>query len=1124
MSVKKTLFAMLAIFGALSSYAGETLSPTRLLCEYRENPLGIDVSKPRLSWVIGSENSKLETRNLDASTRGIKQFAYHVLVASSPEMLAQDKGDLWDSGKVESDQQNQIEYAGKPLASRMRCFWKVRVWISKLETRNLKLGNPECSEWSKVAAWTMGLLDQACWNAKWIAAVSKFDKLSPEGGRVGYHATEAARETEEKWVQVDLGKPVAIDTIILYALKHGHPWHPIEGFGFPVRFRIEVSDDAGFRTSTMITDQTAADYPNPGHVAVPFNAKGVTARYVRVTATKLWNRKTGNNPFCFALAQVKIDSAGKNVALGASVSAKDSVVSAEWAMVNLTDGQRFLQKEKSLKGDGADVKPSEGIQLRKAFAVEKEVKRAVAYVCGLGFYELTLNGQKVGDHVLDPGWTNYRKTCLYTTYDVTTQVMRGNNAIGVMLGNGMYNIPGGRYTKFQGSFGPPKLILQLYVEYADGTSTTVVSDESWTWAQSPVVFSCIYGGEDYDACKAMPGWDTAGFNAVAFKPVLAVDGPGGKLSSQSAPPIKVMNEYKAVTVTHPKPGISVYDFGQNCASMPKLTVKGPAGASVRLTPGELLQANGLVSQGSCGGPAYYTYTLKGEGIETWMPRFFYYGSRYLQVETSNHETNAAPQIVELTSQFVHSSAKTVGSFSCANPLVNRIHELIKAAIKSNLQSVLTDCPHREKLGWLECSHLLAGCVMYNYDAPTFYAKIANDMREAQLDNGMVPDIAPEYTVFGGGFRDSPEWGSAYVITPWQVYQMYGDRIVLAQHYEGMKRYAGYLKSRATDGIVSHGLGDWYDIGPGGPGESKLTSKGLTSTAIYYQDLVILKDTAALLGKADEAGQFEKEAQVIKTAFNKKFFNAEKNQYDRNSQTANAMPLVLGLVPEDRRAAVLEGLVAQIRAGGNRVTAGDVGFNYLVRALSDGGQGNVLYDMLVRDDGPGYAYQLKKGATSLTEAWDTNPGSSQNHCMLGHIEEWFYRGLGGISSDPAGPGFKKIIVKPQIAGDLAGANVMYDSPYGQIVSNWKLETGSTSAKASTFAKATGDKTADRNLKLDITITVNTTATVYVPAKDAASVTEGGKALDKSVGIKFLRMENNAAVFEVGSGSYQFFSQQ
>ena len=905
MTIRRHLFPLLTAL-LLVSFAGLYGAEVRALrCEYRENPLGIDAAKPRLSWIIRERAQKAEVR-------GQKQTAYQVLVASTPERLAKDNGDLWDSGKVASDQSILVDYAGKLLQSGVQCHWKVRVWDK----------DGAGSEWSDAATWTMGLLTPDSWCAKWIGAVA-----------------------------------------------------------------------------------------TAGQTSAP-------------------------------------------------------------------------------------------IQLRKEFALEKGIRRAVVSVCGLGFYELRLNGQKIGDRVLDPGWTNYRKSCLYSTYDVTGQLTRGRNAIGVMLGNGMYNVQGGRYAKFRGSFGPPKVILQLAVEHSDGTSTVVVSDESWTWAASPVVFSCIYGGEDYDARQEMPGWDKPGYDAGIFKPVVIVNGPGGQLSAQAAPPIKVMKEYKPVKVTQPKPGIWVYDFGQNCASIPKLTVKGPAGASVRLTPGELLQDNGLVSQRSSGGPAYYTYTLKGAATETWTPRFSYYGSRYLQVETSGHDANAAPQIIDLVSQFVHSSAATVGSFACANPLVNRIHALIDAAIESNLQSVLTDCPHREKLGWLECTHLLAGCVMYNYDVPTFYAKIANDMSEAQLANGMVPDIAPEFTVFRSGFRDSPEWGSAYVITPWQVYQMYGDRSVLARHYEGMKRYVEYLKSTAKENIISHGLGDWYDIGPGGPGESKLTSKGLTATAIYYQDLVILKETAALMGKAEEARQFEEQARAVKEAFNQKFFNAGKNQYDRNSQAANAMPLVLGLVPENRRAAVLDGLVAQIRAGDNRVTAGDVGFNYLMRALSDGGRGDVLYDMLIRDDGPGYAFQLKKGATSLTEAWDTNPGGSQNHCMLGHIEEWFYRGLGGISSDPAGAGFKKIIIKPQIVADLRDADVAYESPYGRIVSKWEREGG--------------------ELTMDVTIPANTTATVYIPAKDAAGVTESGKPIAHVEGVKFLRMQRGAAVYAVGSGSYRFRS--
>ena len=1063
-----------------------------LRCEYLNNPLGIDVARPRLSWII-------QEKGQTSDVRGLRQTAYQVLVARSDALLKKDKGDLWDSGKVMSDQSIQVEYAGTSLASRMLCHWKVRVWtvLSGVEGDQ----DEKVSAWSDCATWGMGLLRVEDWNAKWIGAMGKYDS-SARGG-IGYHAAEAAREDDKKWVQVDLGKSVAMERIVLHALSHGISGQEVKGFGFPIRFRIEAADDEDFKTSQIIANHSTVDYPNPGHAVASYNANGMMARFVRVTATKLWNRQSGGNPYCFALAQLEVISAGNNVARKATVTAKDSVENTEWAKANLTDGQRSSgQPEIKPNREAAHLKPSATAQFRKEFSLDKKINRAVAYVCGLGFYELRLNGQKVGDRVLEPGWTNYRKTCLYAAYEVTAQLVPGRNAIGMMLGNGMYNVPGGRYVKFTGSFGSPMGIVQLYVEYSDGTSQMVVSDESWTWSPSPVVFSCIYGGEDYDARKEQAGWDQVGFQAAAYHPVCVVDGPGGNLSAQAAPPIKVMKEYKPAKITEPKPGIWVYDFGQNCSSMPRLTVKGTAGAIVTMTPGELLQGNGLVSQGSSGGPSYYSYTLKGGESETWSPRFFYYGSRYLQVEMAGHDGRPAPQVIELISQFVHSSAREVGSFTCSNELVNRVHGLIAAALKSNLQSVLTDCPHREKLGWLECAHLLTGCVTYNFDAPTFYAKIVNDMSEAQLVNGMVPDIAPEFIVFDGGFRDSPEWGSAYVISPWQVYQTYGDSTLLARHYEGMKRYVDYLKSKSTDHIVAHGLGDWYDIGPGGPGASKLTSNGLTSTAIYYQDLLVLKNVAALLGMTDEARQFEGQAQAVKDAFNRKFFNAEKNQYDRNSQTANAMPLVLGLVPDDRRIAVLAGLVAQIRAGGNRVTAGDVGFNYLMRALSDGGQGDVLYDMLIRDDGPGYAYQLKKGATSLTEAWDTNPGSSQNHCMLGHIEEWFYRGLGGLASDPSGPGFKKIIIKPQIVGDLKWVESSYDSPYGHIASNWKRE---------------GQK-----LTMEITIPANTTATVYIPAKDAGGVTESGKAADKAEGVKFLRMENNAAVHAVGSGTYRFQS--
>jgi hypothetical protein len=742
---------------------------------------------------------------------------------------------------------------------------------------------------------------------------------------------------------------------------------------------------------------------------------------------------------------------------------------------------------------------------RTVFHITKPIRHAELFICGLGFFEARLNGQAVDDAVLEPGWTNYRKTCLYRTFDLTGRVKPGENVLGVLLGNGMYNVTGGRYAKFTGSFGPPKLLAQIHLDFADGTSVCIPTDSSWKTTAGPITFSCIYGGEDYDARRECAGWDHPGFDAKGWNAAAITDGPGGRLSSRSAPPIRVMQEFRTARVTQPKPGVFVYDLGQNFSGWPLLSAKGPAGAVVKLITGELLDSGGLVSQASSGSPVSFSYTLNGNGKETWHPRFTYTGFRYVQVEGAVPDSEPAapqdlPRVLKLSGQFTHSSATTVGEISCSNPDIGRIHALITAAIRSNLQSVLTDCPHREKLGWLEVPHLLAGGLTFNFDMAAFYTKTIEDMREAQLDNGLVPDIAPEYTVFKGGFRDSPEWGSAYVLSPWIVWQVYGDRRILEEHYEDMKRYVAYLGGKAQDNILSDGLGDWCDIGPKGPGISQLTSLGLTSTAVYYQDIEILRHAATLLGRADDAKTYTDLSAAVRATFNARFFSSETNQYDRASQTANAMPLRLRLAEETRRRAVLDNLVHDIRNRGNRVTAGDVGFSYVVRALTDAERGDVLYDMVRQSDGPGYLYQLKKGATTLTEAWDTNPRCSQNHCMLGHIEEWFFRGLGGIRSDPAGPGFSKFMIRPQITGDLTWVKVRYDSVRGPISSSWHRDH---------------DK-----LIMEVAVPANTTATVYVPARDERSVTESGQRASEADGVQFLRTEGGTVVFAVASGTYRF----
>jgi hypothetical protein len=1060
---------MLALLSApLAAHAA--LTPSNLTCEYFPEPLNVDAAHPRLGWTLASD------------VRGDAQVAYQVLAASSLEALAKDQGDLWDSGKVASEESTQVPFGGAPLGSLQQCYWKVRVWD--------KAGQP--SPWTAPAHWCTGLLTPQDWTAKWIAAPGA---QTGSSSLLGYHAAEAQRADDAKWVQVDLGSAVPIDSVKLHSLDH-----EVAGFGFPVRFKITASDDPNFATSDVIADDSGKDFPNPGAAAVTLKSGAVKRRYVRVTATKLYHRAAGNKSYCFALAELEVFSGGKNVALHAPVTALDSTEGWGWGKAELTDGEN-LAPDPQASGAGATIKTLP--IFRKSVVVSKPVSRAMLAICGLGQYELELNGSKVGNAVLEPGWSDYRKTCLYQTYDLTDRLKVGTHTLGVMLGNGMYNVANvpGRYTKFTGSMGTPKVIAQLHIAYADGTSETIATDSSWQVAGGPITLSHTYGGEDYDARLESP-------LPASWQPALETAGPGGKLTgaSQSAPAITVAATLSTQKVTHPKPDAYVYDLGQNCAQIPSISVSGRAGAVVRLTPAEVLRPDGTVSQEPSGGPTFYTYTLRGGGGETWAPRFTYYGSRYLEVTgavpAGAPNPGNLPVISELSGKFITSSSPIVGEFECSNGMFNRAAEIIRWAMRNNLMSVLTDCPHREKLGWLEQSHLVGPSLMYNLGIPALFTKVCGDMSDAQLPDGMVPDIAPEFAVFNGGFRDSPEWGSASVLIPWQVYEFYGDTAILARRYDTMARYVDYLSSRAKDHILSNGLGDWYDLGPNAPGYAQLTPVPLTATAFYYRDITILERASKLLGRDADAERYAKLAAEVREAFNRAFYHADAHTYATGSQTANAIPLAFGLPPEADRPAIVANLVAEIRGRDNRLTAGDVGYRYLLRTLADGGRSDVIFDMNSRSDRPGYGMIIAKGATALTEAWDGRLESSQDHFMLGHIMEWFYSDLAGIQPDPTGPGFKRILIKPTPVGNITWAKASYRSIHGTIESGWKIESGA--------------------FKLDVVVPPGCTATVALPAAFGRTVTEGGKPVASVPGVTVRPTANGTETLVVPSGTYHFES--
>lgn len=755
--------------------------------------------------------------------------------------------------------------------------------------------------------------------------------------------------------------------------------------------------------------------------------------------------------------------------------------------------------------------------LRKGFDLKRVPKRAVVSVSGLGHFELTVNGKPVTASVLNPGWTAYDRTALYTTYEVEGLLKPGANMLGVMLGGGMYDVEkiAGRKSKFVDSFGRPKLMLQLSLHHADGTVQHVVSDTDWQVAEGPIVFASMFGGEDVDARRERAGWNLPGAGGEGWWPALPAPPQSATLKAQGVPPIAIHRRFETVAITEPKPGVFIYDLGENFAGRPELVARGPAGATVKLTPCEVLGEDGLAWQRSFNaGPdrwVLYNFTLAGQGEERFVPRFNYHGFRYLQVEgavpAGRANPGGLPEVVSLAGQFLYADLPKAGEFDCDKDLFVRTHHLIERAVVSNAFSVLTDCPHREKLGWLEQTHLNAATILYNRDAVTLYEKMIGDIVDTQQADGMVPGIAPEYVAFlepdgrDQDARNSPEWGAAVVLSPWATYRAYGDTKVMADGYPAMRRYTDYLAKRAKAHIVDFGLGDWYDVGPDKLGASQLTSRALTGTATWYQALIAQARVARVLGRPPaEAAEAERQAAQVKAAFNARFFDAATGVYDRGSQTANAMPLAVGLVPDGRRADVLAALVRAVRASQNGVTAGDVGFYYVVRALTENGRDDVIFDMMSVTDRPSYGYQLAKGATALAEAWNADPTKSLNHFMLGHGEGWLFGALAGIRVDFAEAPDRVITIAPRPVGDVRSATATHQSVLGTVRSAWRRRDGV--------------------LEADVDIPPGAQGLLILPTSDPGAVREGGGKALAAPGVRRVRPVLGGAELALASGRYRF----
>ena len=696
----------------------------------------------------------------------------------------------------------------------------------------------------------------------------------------------------------------------------------------------------------------------------------------------------------------------------------------------------------------------QSIWLKKEMKLPADVYKATMKIVGLGFYELSINRQKVTDAVFVPLWSDYDKTVFYNTYDVTALLKKGKNQLSVLLGNGFYNEQGGRYTKMKVSYGPPTLYCSLEIELKNGRTVCIVSDGSWKYSPSSITFNSIYGGEDEDARITL-----------SWKPVVIQKGPRGILRQQMAQPVKMMEYFgvksrhqltpqqiaKASNAKHPIPaGTFVLDMGQNLAGFPQIKVSGKAGQQVRLYLSETLTPQGTCNQKQSGSPYYLTYTLSGKGeksadgkrIETWHPHFTYYGYRYIQVEGAvmkgDENPDGKPVIEDIQSCFVYNSAAKIGNFECSNPMFNRAYQIIDRAIRSNWQAVWTDCPHREKLGWLEQDWLNGEGLVYNYDCRSMIEQTMQNIADAQHANGAVPTTAPEYIYFKGKwldpFAESPEWGGALVALPFLYLQHYGDDRMVKKYAPQMFRYVDYLQSKDSCRILKQGLGDWYDYGKGRSGFSQNTPMPLVATAHYYQWVKLTQKAAAMSGKTAEANRYAILASEILQAFQKEFLHVEKAAssgksssdavvkdavekiyYGSGSQASNAIPLALDMVPSQYRKQVLQHLVDDIHAHHDRLTTGDVGNRYLFQALLENGYADLWYKMLAHDDVPGYGFQIKKGMTTLTEQWNPEMGASMNHFMMAHINNHFLPDIVGIRIEQG-----RLIIAPQPMGDLTWA--------------------------------------------------------------------------------------------------------
>ena len=1061
-----------------------SLTPVSLTCEYHDNPLGIQTTVPRLSWKFAAT---------DAQARGEGQTAYEIQAAATPEALASGDELLWSTGKVESDASIQIPWAGKELTSRDRVFWHVRVWDE---------AGAE-SPWSGVAHFSVGLLQPGDWSAQWIGIDEEAPAAVPMDGEwIWAGAPETVSSPPagtvylRQTVLVEEGKELA--RVRLYASVDNRSSVYVNG--------ERVGTANGFTSASEVV--VGPEFFHPGK---------------NVLAIEGINDGDSPNP-AGVLANLELVYAGDStMRYVTSADWRGATEPAEgWMLPDFDDSTWAPALVIGVNGAGPWERisiPTErrlpARYLRREFRTEQAITHATAYAVGVGYYEMYINGAKVGDRVLEPAVSDYRERVYYGTFDVTEMVREGRNAVGAIVGNGHFFAPRVADPITTLTFGLPRFICQLELEYEDGTVERIVSDESWKATnEGPIGANNIYDGEDYDATKDLGAWTEPAYYAGAWKDADVMETPGGVLSPQMIEPQRVTLTIKPAAVDQVSPGVYVFDMGQNMVGWMRIKVQGPAGTKVQLRHAETINKDGTLNVANLrSAKVTDTYVLKGEGVEEYAPRFTYHGFRFVEVRG----WPGTPTRDDLVGEVVHTDMPYHGRFLCSNELINAIKRNLNWGVRGNVRSMPTDCPQRdERMGWLGDIATESKAQSYDFMNANFYRKWLGDIRDAQNEAGSIPDVAPPFWTL---HNDNVTWPAAYVIVPGWYEHQYDDLRLIADHYPTLRKWVLYMAQFLEDGIMPRDTyGDWC-VPPERPelihseDPARKTPGPVLGTAYYYHMLRLLEGFADDLGKKADAKEYAKMAETCRKAFVREFYNADDHTFANGTQTASLLALSFGLVPEGDEGAVAARLADKIMNEANgHIATGLVGGQWLMRTLCDYGYGDVAFTLATQEDYPSWGYMVRNGATTFWELWNGNTAdpamNSHNHLMLsGDFGLWLYEYLAGIRNAKGSEAFARIEIRPYVLGDLTWVEAETETLRGKISVRW-------------------DKTDDA-FTLKVTIPPNTTAEVALPVltfanpvvREAGTVVFGEGAVE-AVGVSNARAEGDRIVVTCAPGSYVF----